>query len=217
MIPAWFGKHFHEKGWAPIVLLAYMREAQILETLEVTEAIVSCAKQGDVWLPEDRNEGCSVIGKFTQGAKSDGKRLTRRLVTDHGELDFLVRDCIQNGTLVGHPQHCPLGHVLTYYDGSQPQYAHLRASMLAYAHINLLAMLAEFPQAPRVATDSLYLPKEDLDKLAAVDVFVPAPPAQEPFDLERLIAELEGFVPGPAVGTTAAPVPTAQPAQWRDE
>ena len=103
VIPAWFGKHFHEKGWAPIVLLAYMQEAQILETLEVTEVIVSFTKQADVWLPEDRNEGCSVIGKFTQGAKSDGKRLTRRLVTDPGELDFLLRDCIQNGTLVGHP------------------------------------------------------------------------------------------------------------------
>ena len=41
-------------------------------------------------------------------------------------------------------------------------------------------MLARFPQAPRVATDSLYLPKEDLDKLAAVDAFVPAPPRKSP-------------------------------------
>ncbi|MEW8688481.1 MAG: hypothetical protein AB2556_21925, partial [Candidatus Thiodiazotropha sp.] len=63
---------------------------------------------------------CSVIGKFTQGSKADGKRLTRRLVTDQGELDYLVRDTRLSGTLVGVPQMCPLGHILTYYDGSQP-------------------------------------------------------------------------------------------------
>jgi hypothetical protein len=64
-------------------------------------------------------------------------------VTDQGELDYLVRDTIQSGTLVGAPGKCPLGWILTYYDGSQPQYAHLRASMLAYAHINLVSMLAD--------------------------------------------------------------------------
>ncbi|MEW8688798.1 MAG: hypothetical protein AB2556_23520 [Candidatus Thiodiazotropha sp.] len=55
-------------------------------------------------------------------------------MTDQGELDYLVRDTRQSGTLVGAPQRCPLGHILTYYDGSQPQFTHLRASMLAYAH-----------------------------------------------------------------------------------
>ena len=42
---------------------------------------------------------------------------------------FLVRDTRQSGTLVGAPQKCPLGHILNYYDGSQPQpqYTHLRA------------------------------------------------------------------------------------------
>ena len=64
---------------------------------------------------------------------ADGKRLTRRLVIDQGEINFLVRDTRQSGTLVGAPQKCPLGHILTYYDGSQPQFTHLRASMLAYA------------------------------------------------------------------------------------
>ncbi|MEW8688731.1 MAG: hypothetical protein AB2556_23185, partial [Candidatus Thiodiazotropha sp.] len=72
---------------------------------------------------------CSVIGKFTQGSKADGKRLTRRLVTDQGELDYLVCDTRLSGTLVRAPM---LGHILTYYDGSQPQFTHLRASMLAY-------------------------------------------------------------------------------------
>ncbi|MEW8689337.1 MAG: hypothetical protein AB2556_26235 [Candidatus Thiodiazotropha sp.] len=111
----------------------------MLKSLKVREAIIDFEKQTDVWLPEDHDQGCSVIGKFTQGAKADGKRLKRRLMTDKGELDFLVRDTRQSGTLVGAPERCPLGYVLTYYNGSQPQYAYLRASMLAYAQPNLYA------------------------------------------------------------------------------
>ena len=92
----------------------------LLTTLEVREAIVAFEKQTDVWLPEDRDQGCSVIGKFTQGSKADGKRLTRRLVTDEGELDYLVRDTRQSSILVGAPMKCVLGHILTYYDGFSP-------------------------------------------------------------------------------------------------
>ena len=127
-----------------------------------------------MWLPEDRNQGCIFIGKFTQGSKADRKRLTRRLVTDEGELDYLVRDTRQSGTLVGAPMKCPLGHILTYYDGSQPQYTHLRASMLAFAHINLLEMLRRFTpeEAVRVATDSIYVQKSALHKLSGVGAFV---------------------------------------------
>ncbi|MEW8688028.1 MAG: hypothetical protein AB2556_19630, partial [Candidatus Thiodiazotropha sp.] len=124
---------------------------------------------------EDRDQGCSVIGKFTQGAKADGKRLTRRLVTDQGEIDFLVRDTRQSGTLVGAPERCPQGYVLTYYDGSQPHYTHLRASMLAYAHINLINMLSRFEpdEAVRVATDSIYVKKTALCKLEGVGTYKP--------------------------------------------
>ena len=106
---------------------------------------------------------------------ADGKRLTRRLVLDQGELDFLVRDTRQIGTLVGAPQKCPLGHILNYYDGSQPQYTHLRASMLAYAHINLLSMLLRFTpyEAVRVATDSIYARKSALKRLEGVEAFIP--------------------------------------------
>ena len=143
VIPAWFGKHFACSGWAPTQLLAYLTESGFLKSLKVREAIIAFEKQTNVWLPEDR-KGCGIIGKFTQGAKANGRRLTRRLVIDQRELDFLVRDIRQSGTLVGTPTRCPLGHILTYYDGSQPQYAHLRASMLAYAHINLLSMLSKF-------------------------------------------------------------------------
>ena len=174
VIPAWFGKHFAENCWAPTQLLAFLKESGLLKSLKVREAIIAFEKQTEVWLPEDRNQGCNIIGKFTQGSKADGKRLTRRLVTDLGELEFLVRDTRQNGTLVGAPERCPLGHVLTYYDGSQPQYAHLRASMLAYAHINLLSMLSRFEpeEAVRVATDSIYVHKTALHKLEGIQAYV---------------------------------------------
>ena len=207
VIPAWFGKHFQEQGWAPTQLLAYMSETGILDQLEVTEAIVSFKKQAEVWLPQDRDQGCSIIGKFTQGSKADGKRLTRRLVTDRGELDYLVRDTRQNGTLVGAPERCPLGHILTYYDGSQPQYTHLRASMLAYAHINLLSMLQRFDQdeAVRVATDSLYIKKTSLHKLTDIKAFVPIETCKCGDDLCISCLLQEEYTP--PVG----------PAQWRDK
>ena len=33
--------------------------------------------QTEVWLPESRDQGCSVIGKFTQGSKADGKKANK--------------------------------------------------------------------------------------------------------------------------------------------
>ncbi|MEW8688835.1 MAG: hypothetical protein AB2556_23705 [Candidatus Thiodiazotropha sp.] len=80
-------------------------------------------------MPKSRDQACSVIDK---------------LVTDQEELDYLVRDTRLSGTLVGVPMKCELGHTLTSYDGSQSQFTHLRTSMLAYAHINLLSMLQRF-------------------------------------------------------------------------
>ena len=106
-------------------------QSGLLRSLKVREAIISFEKQTEVWLPESRDQACSVIGKFTQGSKADGKRLTRRLVTDRGELDYLVRDTRLSDSLVGAPMKCELSYIVTYYDGSQPQFAHLRASMLA--------------------------------------------------------------------------------------
>lgn len=63
--------------------------------------------------------------------------------------------------------------MLTYYDGSQPQYAHLRASTLAYTHINLVSMLVRFEhtEAVRVATDSIYIRKTALRKLEVGKLF----------------------------------------------
>ncbi|MEW8688959.1 MAG: hypothetical protein AB2556_24335, partial [Candidatus Thiodiazotropha sp.] len=69
---------------------------------------------------------------------------------------------------------CELGHILTYYDGSQPQFTHLRVSMLAYAHINFLSMLRSFEpdEAVRVATDSIYIQKTALHKLEGVGAYI---------------------------------------------
>ena len=90
-------------------------------------------------MPKNQDISCAIIGKFTQEKKIEEKRLTYRVVIDEGELDFLIQDCIKEGTYVGSDK-CSLGHILTYYEGHQPQYTHLQASMLAYAHINLLEM-----------------------------------------------------------------------------
>ena len=207
VIPAWFGKHFDEKGWAPTQLLTYLVEARLLTSLEVTEVILSFKQQKEVWLPDSRDQACGVIGKFTQGCKADGRRLTRRLVTDEGELDYLVRDTRQNGTLVGSPMKCPLGHILTYYDGSQPQYTHLRASMLAYAHINLLEMLRRFKpgEVVRVATDSIYAKKSSMAALEGVQAYV-AP---------KTCSCGEKYCDSCLTGKAYSP--PAAPAQWRDK
>ncbi len=52
IVYAWFGKHFSEKCWAPIVLLRYMIGVGILVSLKVSEAIISYRVQKQVWLPE---------------------------------------------------------------------------------------------------------------------------------------------------------------------
>ena len=76
----------------------------------------------------------------------------------------------------------PLGHILTYYDGSQPHYTHLRASMLAYAHINLLSMLTRFrpKEVPQVAVDGIYVQTIALYKLKGVETYVAPDEHPEP-------------------------------------
>ncbi|GBC04113.1 hypothetical protein RclHR1_05520001 [Rhizophagus clarus] len=159
VIPVWYGKHFacqsrekcgKTKGWTPIVLLRYLLEVGILESVTIGEAIISLTKQTKVWLPKNRNISCAIIGKFTQGNKVKEKRLTHRVVIDKGELDFLIQDCIKEGTYAGSDK-CPLGYILIYYEGYQPQYTHLRASI--------------------IATDSIYIRKEVLYKIENVSAF----------------------------------------------
>ncbi|ELT92298.1 hypothetical protein CAPTEDRAFT_209508 [Capitella teleta] len=67
-----------------------------IATFKIREATITFKKQTEVCLPEDRNQGCSIIGKFIQGRKADCKIMTSRLVTDKGELDFLVKDTREN-------------------------------------------------------------------------------------------------------------------------
>lgn len=66
------------------------------------------------------------------------------------------------------------GPRVTFYDGFQSQYALLRATMLAYAHINLLGILHRFAPdwAVRVATDSIYAKTTALEKLDDVHAYV---------------------------------------------
>ena len=92
VIPAWFGRHLADAGWTPTPFLEFLADSGLLKTHKVREAIVFFRRQTQVWLPDGRDESCSVIDKFTQGSVADGKRLTRRLVIDQWELDFLVRD-----------------------------------------------------------------------------------------------------------------------------
>ncbi|CAG8838290.1 2977_t:CDS:2, partial [Racocetra persica] len=156
---AQYGKHFacrsrkgcgKEKGWAPIVLLQYLLEVGILESVTIGEAIISLTKQ----------------------TKIDEKRLTHQLVTDKGELDFLIKDCTDAGTFAEREKYL-LGFILTYYEGHQPQYTHLRASMLVYAHINLLEILRRFDsnEVVRITTDSIYVRKEALYKIENIQAF----------------------------------------------
>ena len=56
VIPAWFGRHFSEGGWAPTQLLAFLAESGLLRSLKVREAIISFEKQTEVWLPESRDQ-----------------------------------------------------------------------------------------------------------------------------------------------------------------
>ncbi|MEW8686688.1 MAG: hypothetical protein AB2556_12815, partial [Candidatus Thiodiazotropha sp.] len=86
---------------------------------------------------------------------------------------------------------------------------HLRASMLAYAHINLLSMLRRFEpeKAVRVATDSLYIRKTALHKLEGVGTYKPQYP--------------KGYCPICLThhdkATPRPPRDGIAPAQWRDE
>ena len=96
--------------------------------------------------------------------------------------------------------------------GSQPQYALLRASMLAYAHINLLDVLRRFTptEAIRVVTDSLYVKKTALHKLEGIVAYVPHDQHPKGYCTTCL-----GWHDGP---TSRPPnKENVAPAQWRDK
>ncbi len=41
VVAVWFGRHFNERGWTPILLLRYMLDNKIFISLKVNEAIIS--------------------------------------------------------------------------------------------------------------------------------------------------------------------------------
>lgn len=170
ILPAWFGMHFETKGWAPVVLLRFMVDTCLLVELTIGDVVLSLNPQWTKWLPPEKDTARHVIGCFTQGAREGGRRLTRRLVVDEEEARYIQENTMRTGSFLG-AKRCPLGLVLEYYEGRRPQYTHLRASMLSYSYINLLAMLRRIPvkDAVRVATDSIYVPA-DLD-LSSIESF----------------------------------------------
>ena len=69
VVPAWFGKHFDEKGWAPTQLLTYLVETGLLTSLEVTEAILSFKQQKEVWLPEAATRPAALSANSSRAAR----------------------------------------------------------------------------------------------------------------------------------------------------
>jgi hypothetical protein len=63
-----------------------------------------------VWLPKNQDISCAIIGKFIQGNKVEEKHLIHRVVINEGELDFLIQDCIKEGTYAGSDKYL-LGHI----------------------------------------------------------------------------------------------------------
>ena len=191
----WFGRHFSEKKWAPIVLLRYMLDSLMLKSLLVSEAIISYRMQTEVWLPEQREYsdeenpdntdylnqitrdlGRKIIGKFTQGGSYDHKRHCTRLIMDDAELNFIIADTTNKNTFRSREtaflsNGTKLGTIVSYIDGESPQYTHLRSSMLAYVSVNLLSMINKVSQfAVRVATDSFYISKKHLQLLDKLNI-----------------------------------------------
>jgi len=45
VIPAWFGRHFAQNGWAPTQLLAFLTESGVLKSFKGCEAIIAYENQ----------------------------------------------------------------------------------------------------------------------------------------------------------------------------
>ncbi|CAG8796902.1 24691_t:CDS:2, partial [Racocetra persica] len=97
---------------------------------------------------------------------------TKVWLSRNRDISCAIIDCTDAGTFARR-EKCPLGFIFTYYEGHQPQYTYLRASMLAYAHINLLEMFQRFDpnEVVKIATDSIYIRKEALYKIENIPVF----------------------------------------------
>ena len=72
VIQTWYGKHFEEHTWAPTFLLVYILESSMFSRLQIRKVIVVFKTQKEGSILADRDQGCSVIGKFTQGRRIEG-------------------------------------------------------------------------------------------------------------------------------------------------
>ena len=109
--------------------------------------------QKHILLPDDRNVGCAIIGNLIQGTKAEGRRIARRLVTDEGELKFLIRDTRQADVpLAMFSRTMTVSRTMTCCI-----YAPLGKHAFIYAHTNVIAMMNRFTSmhVARVATDSV--------------------------------------------------------------
>ncbi|CAG8502136.1 12372_t:CDS:10 [Cetraspora pellucida] len=148
-------------------------------------------------LLQDDITGFAQINSFKEGCiKNKGWALIvllqYLLETDKGELDFLIKDCTDAGTFAERERYL-LEFILTYFEGHQPQYTHLQASILAYAHINLLKMLRKFDsnEVIRIATNSIYVQKETLYKIKNIPAFFNQVEIKEFLKTKRLLVKYE--------------------------
>jgi hypothetical protein len=107
----WFGRHFSEKCWVPIVLLRYMLDAEILISLRVTEAIISYSSQKLVWLPEPNRFNIDDTRKEFPDLDEDHIIQIRKCRDEHDEklAKDLGRKIIGKFTLGGsydYKRHC---------------------------------------------------------------------------------------------------------------
>ena len=87
------------------------------------------------------------------------KNTTRSIiVSDTKEADYIYGILLKQGSSPKKVGSSPC--VISYTDmGSVPSHQHIRAYVLAYNHINLLYELKKYPNAVRIASDSITIPK----------------------------------------------------------
>ena len=109
-----------------------------------------------------------MIGKFTTRGRFYNAKYSSRLITDSAEYDFVIKNLTTTNMYVTLRDAFlsngkRFGTIVTYIDGENAQYTHLRSSMLAYTTINLFSMINRFPDiAVRVATDSMHIQKKHI-------------------------------------------------------
>ncbi|CAI2170168.1 18790_t:CDS:10 [Funneliformis geosporum] len=108
-------EHGHGECWNAS---NYQVEDQFLSSMEnilLVEVVKDMGKQKieyllyfyDIFSKQDIS--CAIIGKFTQGNKVEEKCLTHWIIIDEGELDFLIQNCIKEGTYAAKQKTSRLG------------------------------------------------------------------------------------------------------------